>query len=521
LSERLAKRQTRAVITRPRAAVLKAVKPPAPRKLLLAAIAVAVLLAALLPAGTAAAHPLGNFTVNRYVRLELYEHALRLHYVLDFAEIPSARVVQEADGDGDRRLSQAELDAYLLRDRAEVLAGISLTVDGAPVELAHRSSLGQVLPGQAGLDIIRLSFVFDAPVAATAEAGVAFRDSNYEDRVGWKEIVVELSPGTRAAVAPEFLEDESRALLEYPSDLLNSAPEELEARFRWDPASGAPLPADVSIATVSAGRPAGGLASLLDREGSAGLALLALLIAFVLGAQHAIGPGHGKAMVASYLVGSRGRARHAIALGLTVTATHTATVYAMGFATLAAAEFVAPETLYQRLGVASGALVIAMGVALAVARLRAVVRGSAGSGEHRHGPFGRKHSHTAVQDHEHAHAHAHAADVSWRGLLTLGISGGLLPCPSAIVVMLAAISFGRILFGMALIVAFSLGLAFVLSAIGVALVVGRRVVERRGIGSALGSPIVARLSVVVPILSAFGVMAAGAYITYQAWNQPL
>ncbi len=218
--------------------------------------------------------------------------------------------------------------------------------------------------------------------------------------------------------------------------------------------------------------------------------LASLAAAFGFGMLHALGPGHGKTVVAAYLVGSRGTVRHAFALGFTVTATHTSMVYLLGFVTIAASAFIVPERLYLYLGMASGISVIAMGVWLFASRLRGLRRHSP-EGEHRHGWFARAHAHTPAEapheeahSHEHAatgahgHPHPHAADeaprITWRGLLTLGVIGGLLPCPSALLVMLAAISLGQVVYGMLLIVAFSMGLAGVLTGIGISFVFGKR-----------------------------------------------
>jgi ABC-type nickel/cobalt efflux system permease component RcnA len=283
--------------------------------------------------------------------------------------------------------------------------------------------------------------------------------------------------------------------------------------------------------------------------------LLSLLVAFGFGALHALGPGHGKSVVAAYLVGSRGTPRHALGLGLTVTATHTAAVYGLGLVTLVASDLVAPEHMFLYLGVVSGALIVLMGGFLLVSRVRGVLRPRDVEEVHRHGLFGAKHSHLPTE-HDHAHAHAPArasggwyrqparwnaapghvhehghdarvaaeaagpaSNVTWRGLVTLGIAGGLIPCPSALVVMLAAISLGQVLFGMALIVAFSFGLAGVLVAIGMALVLGRRLSGRRA-SRIVQRPIVAWALAALPIVSAAAVTLAGIAITYQAWNQP-
>jgi ABC-type nickel/cobalt efflux system permease component RcnA len=213
---------------------------------------------------------------------------------------------------------------------------------------------------------------------------------------------------------------------------------------------------------------------------------------------HALTPGHGKAMVAAYLAGTRGTARHALALGATVTLTHTAGVFGLGLVTLSLSQLILPETLYPWLTLASGVLVLTIGVYAIRDRLR-----------RRRAALARR-----ADGHAHAHAHSHAAgghshappdDLSWRSLIALGVSGGLLPCPSALVVLLSAIALHRVAFGMALIVAFSLGLAVVVSATGLAVVYARRLFQR--LPSERG-----RLVAALPVASALVITTLGAVL---------
>jgi ABC-type nickel/cobalt efflux system permease component RcnA len=235
--------------------------------------------------------------------------------------------------------------------------------------------------------------------------------------------------------------------------------------------------------------------------------LVGLVTALVLGAFHALSPGHGKTVVAAYLVGSQGTARHAMFLGATVTATHTAGVYALGAVTLFLSEYVLPERLYPVLGVISGLSVVAMGGWLLAGRLRGVLaHQGAGSGDtHGHGQV---HRHGGVA-HSHVPPGTDGSPVTWRSLLTLGVTGGLLPCPSALVVLLSAIALHRVGFGLLLIVAFSLGLASVLVAIGLVLVYARGVLERFSVGGSVATRL-------LPVVSAFLILVAGAVITAQA-----
>lgn len=182
----------------------------------------------------------------------------------------------------------------------------------------------------------------------------------------------------------------------------------------------------------------------------------ALGVAFFLGAAHALTPGHGKTIVAAYLVGSRGRVVDAVYLGAVVTATHTASVFVLGLATLFAAQQFDPNVVSKYLALASGLMVAGIGLWLLIERSR-------GEGGHNH-----DHSHGHSHGHSHSHSHSHGAGAG--SLLSLGISGGLVPCPEALIVLIFAVSIQRIAFGLALLTAFSVGLAAVLIAIGVAMV---------------------------------------------------
>ncbi len=237
------------------------------------------------------------------------------------------------------------------------------------------------------------------------------------------------------------------------------------------------------------------------------------------GAVHALGPGHGKTVVAAYLVGTRGTARHALLLGLTVTATHTAGVYLLGLITLTASHLIVPERLYPLLSLASGLIVLGMGLALLASRLRAagLLPMLRHAHEHRGEPG---HHHHLPEHHEHGHQHGYehhyhhrlpgeeGKPVTWRGLLALGMFGGLIPCPTAIVVLLTSIALNRVAFGLLLVIAFSAGLAAVLVGIGLACVYAGRFLARWRVPVALAR--------VVPVASAAAVLMVGLLITLNA-----
>jgi nickel/cobalt exporter len=209
-----------------------------------------------------------------------------------------------------------------------------------------------------------------------------------------------------------------------------------------------------------------------------------------LGAFHALEPGHGKTLVAAYLVGSHGTAWHAFILGLTVTASHTIGVYALGGVALFASRYIVPEQLYPWLGLTSGLLIVGTGLFL----LGRALEERQDHAEHSHSrPHSRPHSHHAHthshldhfhtvdhgQDHDHSHHQPHSdGEVGYGALVTLGVTGGLIPCPAALVVLLSAVALHRIAFGLLLIVAFSVGLAAVLVSVGLLLVSARGAVQR-------------------------------------------
>jgi nickel/cobalt exporter len=313
--------------------------------------------------------------------------------------------------------------------------------------------------------------------------------------------------GGAVADATVGADDPTNELRSYPTDPTITPPDVTEAAATIDLASSVSRSADgfAGVARFAIDTSADTLASYL-RGGSVELGSLAaaMLVAMALGALHALGPGHGKAMVAAYLVGSRGTPGQAVVLGTTVTITHTIGVYLLGALTLVAAQYVLPERLYPILGVLSGVLVVAIGLWLLRARVR-----SLGSHADAADPHGHQHSHG---DGPGQHRHD-MGPVGMRGLLALGVSGGLLPCPTALVVLLAAVSFHNVVLGMALVAAFSVGLAIVLTGIGLAFVFGQRALRRHHVLSRLGGSAIARA---LPAVSAAAITVAGVVIAIGA-----
>jgi nickel/cobalt exporter len=436
--------------------------------------AVAAVVAALCAPVAAFAHPLGNFTVNRYAEIELSGNRVYVHYAVDLAEIPT---IQEGP-----------------RFRRPGIAGglaqkLDLRIDGRRRPLHTLETRLTTRPGAGGLQVLRFDAIFDGgPAGGT----LSFRDRNFGGRLGWKEIVVRAERGARVVSSTAPQTSRSNGLRSYPTHLLQEPPQVTSAEVILRPGS---LPGDPpALGSASpAGRTSHGFESLIAQDDvGPGLILLSVVLALFWGAAHALTPGHGKAIVAAYLVGSRGKARHAVALGGIVTVTHTIGVFALGLVTLGLSEFVVPEDLYPWLNLVAALLVVGVGVTVLRQRIRGWVHAREG---HDHG-HGRGHHH---------HHHDHAPR---RGLLAVGISGGLLPCPTALVVLLAAISLQRVGFGLLLIVAFSLGLASVISGIGLLAVSARRLFSRLS----LDGPLVGAL----PAVSAAAIVALGLVMTLRS-----
>ena len=437
---------------------------------------------ALLPA-TAGAHPLGNFSVNHLSQVSVSSDRVDVRYVLDEAEIPTFQ---------QRGVADAEL---LRRKRAEVDRRLALTVDGRRVALRPVGAGSIAHPrGQGGLETTRVELPLTAAVEAPRR--VELRDGTFPDRVGWKAVVVR--PGERTAVRSSVpAGDPTDGLRRYPEDALGNPADVRSASFVVTPGAGTVQAPDERPVAAGAREDDGLTAAFGDAAAGEGVLVLLLLSAFAWGAVHALSPGHGKAMVAAYLVGTRGTARHAIALGGVVTATHTVGVFALGFVALALSQYVLPEQLFPWLSLTSGALVLAVGAAVLRSRLRAR---NAHAGAHHH------HHH-----HGHGHHHHHHHELSWRGLTAMGAAAGLIPCPSALVVLLGAISQGEIALGMLLIVAFSLGLAATLTLLGLAVVHAGRALSRL--------PVPGRLTAALPAASAVLIIGVGLVLTVQAVPQ--
>ncbi|HJR82156.1 MAG TPA: sulfite exporter TauE/SafE family protein [Anaerolineales bacterium] len=507
------------------------------------------------------AHPLGNFTINQYAGLSISRERVLVDYVLDMAEIPAFQEIAKFDTNGNGHPDSSEAAFYHAGACASLRPDLRLSLNNQPVDLTLGASSVEFPAGVGGLPTLRLTCQFEAALDFTESNHVlSFTNEAFADRLGWKEIVVFADgvslQGEYATTSP------SNRLTIYPEDLLTSPLDQREVEFEITSIA-LPTQNESSYGFAETSSPLADRNDAFTRlilleEITLPTLLLAFIISFVWGAMHAMTPGHGKTIVGAYLVGSRGTIKHALYLGLTTTITHTLGVFALGLITLFAAQYIVPEMLYPWMSLLSGLFVVGIGLNLFTGRLRSSglvtwihglktkLSGRAAqayspalvhahsevqthqhkyvvntSHEHTHGTH--SHSH-ADRDHGHTHdGHHHDHDrtdhshlppgadgspVTWRSLLALGISGGLLPCPSALVVLLGAIALNKIGFGLILVLAFSLGLAGALTAIGMMFIYAGKFFQR--------FPSQGKLITLLPALSALFISVIGFAICIKA-----
>jgi len=462
-------------------------------------VAIGAVFVVLVMAPAAFAHPLGNFTVNRGSAIRLTVGAAEVDYTVDMAEIPTYQELPAIDADGDGVASAQELDAWAQREARVILPGLELRVDGRAVGLSSTSATAVLLPGQAGLQTLRFEGAFSGRVT-TGSGSIAYQDGNADDgRIGWREVTasgdgVALAGSNVPATSPS---DDLRA---YPQDMLSSPLDvtSMSATFSSSATAGASAGFGPGAPVDAVARPAteaAGFAGVLARRGLP-LVLLGLVLAFGFGAWHALLPGHGKTLMAGAMVGSGARPRQALGVATAVASMHSAAVIALGLAVVGLQQTFRPEVLYPWLGTLSGVAAVALGGYLLWTR----------SSDWRHR---RRHAH----GHDHAHAHDRVlvlrpdGRLSRRGILTLAFAGGILPAPSALLAMLAAIQAHRVVYGLALVAAFSAGLACALLGVGIGALRARDAIARRASE---------RVALALPLVSAVAIVVAGLAIAVRA-----
>ncbi|MET7421996.1 hypothetical protein [Dactylosporangium sp. NPDC005555] len=408
------------------------------------------------PSG-ASAHPLGNFSVNQLGALTLAPDRVTVDYVADLAELPTLQSAPSCTA---------------------VAPAFRVTVDGRPLSWTIDRSSFAYSPGAAGLRTSRLECSLSA-AAVVGSSTVEVTNDFLADRIGWHELTAAAS-GVHLVDSPLPVASASDGLRSYPDDLLSSPPSVRTATLHVAPGGGTAGPALSSAPPPPSVLPGwAGRAELTlrgwvaQRELTPWVGFLAVLLALTLGAAHAALPGHGKTVMAAYLAGRAGRPRDALAVGATVTLTHTGGVLLLGLL-LTSLAGLAGETVLGWLGVTSGALVAAIGLAMLLSR-----RGAPhGTGSHTHGPHSHSHhehghSHDHDHDHGHEHGHEHGGGTerpSRLAVVGMGVAGGLVPSPSALVVLLGAVALGRTWFGVLLVLAYGIGMAATLTAAGLLLI---------------------------------------------------
>jgi nickel/cobalt exporter len=445
----------------------------------------------------AGAHPLGNFTINHLAILSDGARGMHVRYVLDIAEIPTFQIMHE------RPWSDAQMHAWAKSEALRVTGGLSILANGQRIGLTAQSTAASTRPGAGGLPT--LYWTGDFVAAVPAKASIVVDDAVYADRrIGWKDIVL---PG---------LTDPTNALRSYPSALIGSPRHNDRAAF--DLTDGRMTHIVVSgNGAGSWGAPSilrsSALSDLFSSNSQTPLlVLITVLMAFGLGALHGLEPGHGKALLAFTLVGARATFKQAIVLAAALTFAHTVAVLLLGLALFFAAGF-ASERVFTWITLISGAAVVVIGarnLTVAIPRLHSssVLPDHEHAGDHRP-----EHAHDQTHDHPHDHAHGHShaipgsAPLHFPSAVIAAMSGGIAPCPAAIVVLLTALHLHRVGYGLFLIVVFSLGLAAILAGLGMAVVRGAAWLQRRS-----GFARVARLA---PLLTGVVISTIGAIMLAQ------
>jgi nickel/cobalt exporter len=463
-----------------------------------------------------AAHPLGNFTINHLTKLTPAGRQMQVRYVLDLAEIPAFQAMRAEDASG--RMSRSELNVWARREGRELLGQLRLDAGSAALPLAFDRAQAMTRPGAGGLPTLYLTLEAHAALpAASGAQSVRYHDGTFAGRLGWKDVVV--APATEPT-------NELRA---YPSALLGSPRDITALAMRLEPGGAVTVTNEADAPAQAASEPSAvrsnQLSDMLARgTRDPGFVVLTFLVAILLGALHALEPGHGKTLLAVSLVGARATVKQAAILAAALTLAHTAGVLALGLAiNLFKGAFV-PESIYPWITLVSG-IVVALVGARAVERQVALRRPYAHVHthahpaahphvhEHRHAPLADAHDHHTHERDQLEHAKLHA--IPGEGALRFGpavwaaMSGGVAPCPAALVVLLAAVALDQVLYGVFVIVAFSFGLAATLTGLGIAVV--------RGASWLKGRPQFERFVTCSPLVSAVVIAAIGAVMVGQGF----
>jgi ABC-type nickel/cobalt efflux system permease component RcnA len=472
----------------------------------------------------AAAHPLGNFTINHLTKLSFGDGRVAVRYVLDMAEIPTYQAMRQETPDG--KMDAAQIAAWARGEAAILLPQLHLQAAGNPLRLTLDAVDARTRPGAGGLPTLYLTLAAHAPLeSGRAARAISYSDETFPGRLGWHDVVV--APAT----------EPTRELRNYPSALLGSPRAVTAVDVALTPDGKAVARVSPRIETQTGAAPAASatrsnqLSDMLARGTSDwGFVALTFLVAIALGALHALEPGHGKTLLAISLVGARATVKQAGILAGSLTIAHTIGVLALGVAINLFKGYFVPESIYPWITLAAGLAIAVIG-ARAIARqiqerrplAHAHAHGHAHvhphEHDHVHHPGAHHHdSHGHSHDHDHddlEHARAHAipgnAPLTFGGTVWAAMSGGVAPCPAALVVLLAAIALNEVTYGIFVIVAFSFGLALTLTGLGIAVV--------RGASWLQGLPQFERFVRYGPLVSAVVIATIGAIMVGQGFGE--
>ncbi|WP_031485148.1 nickel/cobalt transporter [Maridesulfovibrio frigidus] len=435
------------------------------------------LLALCLMPMASAAHPLGEVVQETTVQNE----GTRLLIIYRTSIGPSITATLIPDADRDGKVSSSEEGALSRTINKILYPNLVVTLDDKPVVLElYYDSVAPALGGYS--NGVRANLIYSLPIGdqESVTHTIKVSDNNFKaGELKWIKWFVQAEPQlSKVSTTVDSRTLELSFVSAVDGGALTKSGTLTDNRFESGTGL-APKPQEDSSQAA--------LREYLSRENlGTGAALFALGLAFVLGMGHALSPGHGKAMVAAYLIGRSGKVKDAFTLGIIVTITHVASVIVLGIAALLLSRYFLPGDLYPWLGAFSGILVFFVGYIMLAKRAL----------------------HNGHHHHHHDDSEKESEPVSWWSMLSLGIAGGMVPCPTALVVLLAAVALGRIVFGLLLIFSFSLGLAAVLIIIGVLTVRASKLTERFS-----GSR---KLIKNLPVASAGLVMLAGIAIALNA-----
>jgi nickel/cobalt exporter len=450
------------------------------------------------------AHPLGNFTINHLTEANFSAQRVTVRYIVDMAEIPTYQAMRSASPNA--HLTTLELQALANAQATANLNDVVVTVAGLRVPLRLDQTMVATRPGAGGLPTLYIVASASGNYAAsTTLREVRVQDTSFAGRLGWRDIVI----------APQT--EPTHELRKYPADLLAS-PRTIADEHGTMMADGH-VTGIVSSTIVPEAETANGRSSLMRSNQLSDMIArgtdnipfvgLTLLIAIVLGALHALEPGHGKTLLAISLVGARATVPQAAILAGALTVAHTMGVIALGIALNVLKGYFVPENVYPWITLLSGILIAVIGARAIAPEIRKRL-GDYALVTHAHG--GSTHSHASsgpLSEEEHARMHMipGTAPLKFGATVWAAASGGIAPCPAALVVLLAATALHQIAYGIIVIVAFSFGLAATLTGIGIAVVRSAVWLRER--------PYFERVTHFSPIVSALVISIIGAIMVGQ------